>query len=134
MSKELRNIFDQAPPRKIERRRGLDRRGKIGLALSVAGWALWVAGLYISSLAFPQLVTYFDALYGKTPRSWQPDLFYTAELLWTGGTILCVLSLVQFRNRYKRRSDKMHYGILAALVFNALSIVILGVYTFYRGF
>ena len=48
MSREMKELFDNAPPRKIERRKGLDRRGKIGIALSVAGGVLWTAGLCLA--------------------------------------------------------------------------------------
>ena len=135
VSKEMREIFENAQPRKVEKRRGLDRRGKIGIALSAAGWALWSAGLYAAYFAFPQSVTYFDTLYGKTPNvSWTPSYFFVSEGLWAAGAALCLLSLAQFRKRYKRRTDKKHMGILTALVFNVLTMLAFGIFILVMGF
>ena len=124
MSSEMRAMFENSQPRRPERRRGLDRRGKIGLALSAVGWSLWAVGLYLIYFALPQQATYFDYLYNKSPSQyWQPVYIYISLGLWAAGAALCVLSLYQFRKRYRRRKDKRHYGILTALVFNAVSIV-----------
>ena len=135
MSKELRDIFNDAPQRKVERRRGLDRRGKIGLALSITGWTLWGAGMYLVYFAFPQITTYFDKLYNKSPNlSWEPGYIFIAEGLWTAGALLSIVSLFQFRKRYRRKSDKRHTGILTAFAFNVLSIVGFGIFSMYMGF
>ena len=135
MSKELRDMFDKTPARRPERRRGLDTRGKIGLALSVIGWSLWGVGMYSVYFAFPQLATYFDKIYNKSPNlSWEPSYIYIAESLWAAGALLCVISLFQFRRRYRRRTDKRHTGILTALLFNIISLVGFGIFTIFMEF
>ena len=124
MSREMREIFINSQPHRPERRRGLDRRGKIGLALSVAGWSIWAVGMYLIYFALPQQFTYFDYLYNKSPSLyWRPEYIYISLGLWTFASILCLLSLYQFRKRYRRRRDKRHYGIMTALLFNLLSIM-----------
>ncbi|MCL2059556.1 MAG: hypothetical protein FWH01_10975 [Oscillospiraceae bacterium] len=134
MSRELKEIFDNAPQRRTERRKGLDRRGKIGLALSIAGWTFWGAGLYLSYFAYPQTVTYFDVLYNKSPnQSWEPMYFLISGGLWIAGAALCLLSLFQFRKRYRRRTDKRHIGILTALIFNVVTLVAFGIFTLFMG-
>ena len=135
MSKELRDMFDSAPVKRPERRRGMDRRGKIGLALSLIGWSLWGVGMYLVYFAFPQLYTYFDKLYNKSPNlSWEPAYIFIAEAIWAAGSLLCVISLFQFRKRYRRRTDKRHWGILTALFFNVLSIIGFGIFSLVMGF
>jgi len=134
MSSEMRAMFENSQPRRPERRRGLDRRGKIGLALSAIGWSFWGVGLYLTYFALPQQTTYFDHLYNKMPiQYWQPIYIYISLCLWAAGAALCILSLYQFRKRYRRRKDKRHYGILTALVFNAVSIVGFTILIFARG-
>ena len=135
MANDLREMFDNAPPRRIEKRRGLDRRGKIGIALSAAGWTLWGAGLYSAYFAYPQAVTYFDTLYNKSPNlNWSPRFFFIAESLWAIGAALSILSLIQFRKRYRRKSDKRHIGILTALVFNIITFFAFGIFILFMGF
>jgi len=135
MGSELRDMFDRTPPRRMERRSGLDRRGKIGLALSLAGWTLWGVGMYLVYFAFPQLVTYFDKLYNKSPNlSWEPRFIFYAEGFWAAGALLCVISLFQFRKRYRRRTDKKHAGILIALIINLLSLIGFGIFSIIMGF
>ena len=135
MNNEMKQMFDNIPPRRVERRRGLDRRGKIGLALSIAGWSLWASGMYLLYFAFPQIKTYFDTLYNKSVNlNWSPEYFFVAEALWAVGALLCIVSLFQFRKRYRRRSDKRHMGILTALVLNAVSIFVSVLFTIINGF
>ena len=135
MSNELKEIFDNAPTRRAERRRGLDRRGKIGIALSAAGWSLWGAGLYAAYFAYPQSVTYFDTLYNKSPNVyWEPQYFFIAEGLWAAGAALCLLSLIQFRKRYRRKTDKKHAGILAALISNIVTFIAFAIFIMFMGF
>ena len=131
---EMRSVFENAPRRVIERRRGLDRRGKIGLALSVIGWLLWATGLFLIYFAFPQFETYFDKLYNKSPNlSWHPEFFAMSEALWAMGALTCAVSLYQFRKRYRRRTDKRHMGIMSALVLNVASIAVFTIFTAVRG-
>ena len=131
----MKEIFESAPPRKVERRRGWDRRGKIGFALSAAGWSLWAAGLYSVYFAYPQNATYFDSLYNKSPNmSWEPRYIFISQGLWAAGALLCLLSLLQFRKRYRRKTDKRHIGILTALIFNVLSMIAFGLVILIMGF
>ena len=135
MSRELKEIFDNAPQRRTERRKGLDRRGKIGLALSAAGWTFWGAGLYLTYFAFPQAMTFLDEFHNKSPNeSWEPIYFLIAGGLWIAGALLCLLSLFQFRKRYRRRSDKKHIGILTALIFNVVTLIGFTLFTLIMGF
>ena len=135
MNKDLNRLFEEAPPRRVERRKGLDKRGKIGIALSVAGGAIWAAGLILVYIGYPQQVTYFDNLFNKSPRTtYEPVYFFIAEGFWTAGVLLCLLSLYQFRKRYRRRADKKHVGILTMMVLNAVSLVGFGLFTLIMGF
>jgi len=135
MSKEMRDIFNASPPRRAERRKGLDARGKIGVALSVAGLMLWAAGLATVYQAFPQITNYFDELYKRDARSyWRPEFFYIAEALWAAGVGMCLLSLFQFRKRYRRRSDKRHSGILTAMIINGVTFLGFAIYRLTLGF
>lgn len=133
MNTDMRDMFTNTPPRRAERRKGLDKRGKIGLALSIVGWSLWGVGMYIVYFALPQKATYFDQIYNKSPNeSWKPDFIYISLILWAAGVALSLLSLYQFRKRYRRRSDKRHIGILTAFALNAVSIVAFAVFALMR--
>ena len=135
MSNGMRDIFANTPPRRAERRKGLDRRGKIGLALSIIGWSLWGVGIYMVYFALPQSVTYFDYLYNKSPnQNWTPEFIYASLGLWGTGVTISLLSLYQFRKRYRRRSDKRHIGIITAFALNAVSIAAFGIFTLIRWF
>lgn len=135
MSEKPKDILTPVPPKKIERRKGLDRRGKIGIALSLAGGVLWGAGLYLAYYGYPQQVTFFDRLFNKTVRTeYEPVFFFVSEALWGAGVVLCALSLVQFRKRYRRRADKKHMGIITMLILNALSFIIFGIFSAIMGF
>ena len=135
MSNDIKQIFDKTPPRRVERRKGLDRRGKIGIALSLAGGILWSAGLCFAYYGYPQQMTYFDTLFNKSPRLyWEPIYLFVAEGFWAAGAVLCLLSLFQFRKRYRRRADKKHVGILTMLALNAVSFIAYGLFTLIMGF
>jgi uncharacterized membrane protein len=135
MSKEIRDVFKGAPHRVVERRRGLDRRGKIGLALSIIGWALWTAGICMVSMASPQSSNFFDRFMDKSYRTgWTTGYLYVAEVLWAIGVLLCLMSLFQFRKRYRRRADKKHAGIITALIINAIFLIGFGIAIFVMDF
>jgi len=135
MSKDMKQLFDNTPPRKVERRKGLDRRGKIGIILSVAGGTLWTAGLLFTYIGYPQQVNYFDTLFNKSPRvTWEPLYIFIAVALWAAGVLLCILSLFQFRKRYRRRADKKHMGIITMLILNAVSLISFSIFIFVMGF
>ena len=126
----MRDMFSGTAPRRTERRKGMDRRGKIGLALSIFGWSFWGVGMYLVYFAFPQNATYFDMIYNKSPnQNWHPLYMYISLALWAAGTTLCLLSLYMFRKRYRRRSDKRHLGIMTALICNAVSLAAFAIFT-----
>jgi len=130
MSNDIRSVFDGSARRPVERRRGLDRRGKIGLALSIIGWTLWAAGMYMVSLAAPESMTFIDRIMHKIARiSWYTGYLYVAVIFYATGALLCIFSLLQFRKRYRRRSDKKHTGILTALAVNLISLFGFGTFT-----
>ena len=135
MSREMKELFDNAPPRKIERRKGLDRRGKIGIALSVAGGVLWTAGLCLAYYGYPHRDNYFDDFFNKSLRTtWDPAAITFALIFWAAGVALSVLSLVQFRKRYRRRSDKKHMGIIVMMALNAISFIMFIIVALVLGF
>ena len=128
-------MTSNAPHRRIERRKGLDRRGKIGVALSLAGGVVWGVGLCLAYYGYPQQVTFFDNLFNKTPRSvYGPFFFFMSEVFWGAGAALCALSLFQFRKRYRRRADKKHMGILTMLILNSASMIIYAIIFAVTGF
>ena len=135
MSQEMKDLFENTPPRKVERRKGLDRRGKIGVALSVAGGVLWTAGLCLAYYGYPQKDNYFDDFFNKSPRTtWDPAAITLAIIMWAAGIALSVLSLIQFRKRYRRRSDKKHMGIIIMMSLNAVSLILFIIIALVVGF
>ena len=136
MSNEMKDFFKNShSQRRVERRKGWDRRGKIGFALSAAGGVLWGSGLIFIYYGFPKLVTIVDLMFKKEPRTtFEPAFFFAALGLWAAGVILCLLSLFQFRKRYRRRADKRHVGIMVMLALNAVSFIGYGIFTLIQGF
>ena len=135
MSNDVNGAYGGAARGPVERRRGLDRRGKIGLALSIIGWTLWAAGLSMISLAAPETTNIIDKFLRKTARTrWDSAYLYVAIVLFAMGCLLCIISLYQFRKRYRRRADKKHTGIITALVINLLFFFAFGAFTIYLDF
>ena len=126
ISIKMREIFDNAPPRNIERRRGRDSKEKSALILLLVSWAAWATGFIFIHMASPEHRTLFDGVYNKMIRtSWRPENMYIALFVWAGGIIMGMARFILTRGRRRRKTDHTGVATVLSVVLNTLSIVLL---------
>ena len=122
-------MFENAPPKIVERRIGKDRKEKAASALDALSWLFWVVGIYLISFAVPGNATFFDVLYGKVVRtSWIPIYLYITEISWGVGIIVCLIKVFLVKDRRRRKTDRTGILMAISLVVNLLSIILMIVF------
>jgi len=134
MSEELREIFDHAPPKPLERRQGSDIRQKAAAAVSVPTWVLFVSGLYALSMALPENRTLFDAIYQKTVRTyWDTSFLDTATHLWAAGAAFAAGSCALFWKRTRRKGDRAQLSAYIGLGLSVAAMALLAAFRVWEG-
>ena len=121
----MREIFEHKQPKRIERRRGLDRIGKISVGLMVASWVIWIVGFIFVHWSSPERQTMLFVLLNQEARStWILSDLYFAIGFWSTGVLLGLVSLFMVRKRKRRKTDHTGVTTFLSVIFNTLSVLL----------
>ena len=122
----MREVFENSPPKRIERRRGRDKIGKAALLLLVGSWILWVFGLIFIHMAIPERQTVLDILFNHEVRTaWIANYLFVSLFIWLAGVIAGLMAYFMVRKRVRRRTDRVGITTFLSVIINALSIILM---------
>ena len=135
LNDEYRKVFEEEVPQRIERRQKPDKIIKMMKVFSLTGWALIVAGLFMTYFAPSQSATILDIYRSKEIRDyWQPQYLFYAIYLLIPGFFSSGVSLALNTRRLKRKNDKISLATVAAIIVSLTAIVIIVIMIATMGF
>lgn len=96
-----------------ERRHGRDLLFSLIRWLSVLGWSLMMASLFLLAYAKPGVETFFDRWYNVTlRRAWDTDLARAIFYCMLLGLVLSLIGLAINVLRHRRRNDEYRISLI----------------------
>ena len=126
MDMKMREIFEYTTPKRIERRRGRDRIGKISLFLLLFSWFAWIIGFVFLHIAIPERETVLDIIASHEVRhSWVTTYLYAGMAVWFSGVFTGLMSFFVVRKRTRRKSDHTGITTFLSVLLNTISVILL---------
>ena len=130
-----RRLFDDAPPKPVERRKKPDKVMRAMMVLAVSSWVLIFSGGFVAYQALPQQVTIFDtALANPVVSRWQPQYLYYSFFLLVPSAAMAAAALHLNTKRLKRKFDRLRVTVTSALGVSIIANVLVIFNIVLRGF
>ena len=135
LNEKFRIAFKDEPLIPVDRRQRSDNMTKVMRTMSVFGWLLLFAGLYLLYFAFPLQVTIITVFRGEPVTAlWRPEFLYYSMIMIVPGIALSAAAIFLNFRRLRRRSDKLNIANIAALVMSIAVLVVIIYVIVTRGF
>jgi len=123
LNDQYRRLFDDAPPKRVERRKKPDKVILAMRIMAISSWAFLLGGLTLVYFAIPKNIKFFESLIAThIEYPWLPQYLYYSLFLVAPSVIMAVVGLHLNRKRLKRKFDRVSVTVVGAL---AVSIIVL---------